>query len=751
MSIKKTIIDSFFGGWAESYLKGSTGTFNSSVAIDPDHSLSTSSGKSSGSLVPVVHEKFSSSLVDGNVKWMSTNPKNTNIYIYTDDPTSAAEFSTTSLFSDSGLVAYWKLEDLTDSKASYTLTNVNSVTFTSAKFTNGANLGTSNTDKYLSLNSDLGITGGAVSISLWVKITAALTTGTYVFFDTADSGTDIRNKIQYTYNSGNPIIVFSRQRENISFDNVNYSITLNTTDFYHLMYVYDGTTLKGYVNGLSVGTVASSGNGSFGVDIDYTYIGATRNDIPSVTNFANAIIDDVAVFNRVLTDTEVLTIFSSSGKLISYSKTFGSETLVSGVASGDGNGLAYYNNYLYIAKNTDIDRYGPLNGTAVYTANVWTGATLGTQTALTNTLYNFQSSYTFPNHSMTVHGDGSLYVCDYINGQGKIHRIKTTKTTVEGDTNNSSAYGVLSLPFGFFPTDIQSWGTDIVILATQTTDTVLNQGRAALFFWDGATTTFYKGPLYLPDPIATALEILNGQLYIFSGNSQGGVRVSKYIGGDSTQEVAFQEEGTPPPPGSTSVYGNRIYWGNHVTYPADILGVFSYGSKTEKLPQGLHCVAKATNTSTTTSAITALLQAEQSSGSRNKMIIAWRDSDGYGIDKYSTTATHNAVWRSEIIKVDSKFKIEKIRIPLGEAVTANMSLTVKVWLDDFSNSVTLTEINNTNYSGAKKVVYYGLELLEAIGQDNFCLEFTWAGTAQLPITIPIIIEYDMYEDENISS
>lgn len=467
--------------------------------------------------------------------------------------------------------------------------------------------------------------------------------------------------------------------------------------------------------------------------------------------FSNAIIDDVACFNRDLSSTEVLQLFADGGFFLSYSSALSSETLISSPSGGQANGMAYYNNYIYLSSNTNIDRYGPLNGTPAYTASVWTGATLGSQTALTNTTYGFQASYSFPNHPMVVHGDNSMYVCDYINGQGKIHRVKTTKTTFEGDTNNSSLYGALTLPFGFLPTDIQSWGTDLVILAVQTTDTVINQGRSALFFWDASATNFYKGPLYLPDSLATALEILNGQLYIWSGNAQGGVRLSKYIGGDSIQEVLFQEEGTPPPPGATSVYGNRLYWGNHITYPSDVLGVFSWGSKTEKLPAGLHCVARPTNTSQTMPAITALLPAQQSSGSRNKVLIAWRDSVGYGIDKYSTTGMYNSVWRSEIEKTGGKFTITSIRIPLGESVTAGMSIVPKILIDDISTTVTLPTISDTLYSGAKKVNYYSLELNGCTGQDNFMLELNWSGTVALPATVPILIEYEVWEDENISS
>jgi hypothetical protein len=162
-------------------------------------------------------------------------------------------------------------------------------------------------------------------------------------------------------------------------------------------------------------------------------------------------------------------------------------------------------------------------------------------------------------------------------------------------------------------------------------------------------------------------------------------------------------------------------------------------------------VARATNTSTTLPAITALLPAEQANGSRNRILIGWRDSVGYGLDKVSSTGTHNAVWRSDIASVGGKFQITSIRIPLGATVVANMVIIPKVYLDDFSTTVTLPTISTTLYDGARKVVYKKLDLLSCIGQDNLCLELNWGGTVALPVTVPIIIEYDVFENENIST
>ncbi len=45
--------------------------------------------------------------------------------------------------------------------------------------------------------------------------------------------------------------------------------------------------------------------------------------------------------------------------------------------SGSGNGLSYYNNYYYIATDTDVHRYGPLDGTPQLEENWWSGIRQG--------------------------------------------------------------------------------------------------------------------------------------------------------------------------------------------------------------------------------------------------------------------------------------------------------------------------------------------------------------------------------------
>lgn len=324
----------------------------------------------------------------------------------------------------------------------------------------------------------------------------------------------------------------------------------------------------------------------------------------------------------------LLYVYLDGGNFISFSSALGSQTTIGTPTSGAGNGMAYYNNYIYLATPTNVARYGPLNNSPSLTNTVWTGATLGSQPALIDSDYPTLRGVELPNHAMHVHTDNTLYFCDYNTtanpGKGVIHRIRTSKTTDEGDTNNNSDNDILALPFGFRPIDIESFNTDLAILAIQTTDTTTNQGNAALFLWDTTSISFYA-QIALPDPIATALLNVNGVLHIFSGNSSNGVRVSRYTGGYGVNTVVYQEEGTPPFPGAVDAYGDRISWGGWTTVPESAGVVWAFGSKDPRLPQGLSCIARS-SAGTGTPNATAIKYALQASNIQPQLIIGWRNA-----------------------------------------------------------------------------------------------------------------------------
>lgn len=273
MALKTVTIDSYLGGWSEAQYSGSKGTFNSSVAIDPDHSLGLSDIRTSGMLVPVVYEKFSSSVVAGNVKWLITNPKNTLIYGYSDNPTGAAlELnSVAALLTSPNIKAYYRMTSgsiTTDSSGqSKTLTNNGTVTTTTGKFGDAITLGTNNSTKSLSIADKLSYAGGSFSISMWAKMETELASDgeIYILASVNDSTSDTLLQLIYQKYANTNTVSFRRVISGTSIQQASITSTLGTSSFHLIVGTYDAGTLRVYVDNVLGTTATSSGSGSTAV------------------------------------------------------------------------------------------------------------------------------------------------------------------------------------------------------------------------------------------------------------------------------------------------------------------------------------------------------------------------------------------------------------------------------------------------------------------------------------------------------
>ena len=446
-------------------------------------------------------------------------------------------------------------------------------------------------------------------------------------------------------------------------------------------------------------------------------------------------------------------VYASDGKLHSFDSNIAmratdeaSTALPISVTGGNGSGAVYYNNFIYLAEATDISQYGGMDQGAsiAKTENVWTGAKFG-KSALTDTTYPSINGVEMPNHVMHAHGNNAVYIADVVDGQGVLHKLQTSKTTIEGDTNNGSEFNALDLPFGFYPTCIASWGTDIVVGAIQTLDSSVNQGEARLFFWDTFNSSFYN-EVPLSDPLVTAMLNVGGHLYIWSGAAQGGCRLSRYLGGDFLQEELLIEDAFPPFAGAVDALGGRVSWGATTTYPEASVSVFSYGSKTANLPKGLHNTDKSTSAGAN-GVMGAIKYVQQATSEQPKVIMGWGDDSAKGLDKASSSATFSNVWRSKVFNINKRFRVNRIKIPFGADLANNMTITPKVYVDnDVSTGSALTVINTTNYSAGDKKVIYKSPDIEANGETNFFLELNFAGTVTLPVLLPIEIDIELLDE-----
>jgi hypothetical protein len=460
----------------------------------------------------------------------------------------------------------------------------------------------------------------------------------------------------------------------------------------------------------------------------------------TMTKISGTEVDSAPVWMET-TDKDTNTyVYTKGGKVhvVASNMTMGT-ALNSGNAltTATGNGLAYYNNYLYGASNTDIWRYGPLNGSPTLAQTFWTGLSL---TALANTTYPSIKGITIPNHPMFVHPANSrLYFGDVDSSNvGILSMIKTKKVTAEGDTNDTvvpSSYKVLDMYYGWWPTCICNFGTELAIGLIDGTSTTIKQRNAQVAFWSTvASDTSYNRIADIPDPLITAMKYINGQLYVFSGSAAGGMRISRYLGGNSFEEVFYADDQVPPLQGAVDYTINRIVFGASTSSPAVSASVMALGSKSRALQMGLHNILKTTSAGTTPW-VTAVKYVEQ--GAAKQPLVGWMDGSGYGLDKLGTTYG-TSTWRSQVFSLGRNGTVTDVRIPLAQALASNQTITVKIYSDDASTSTQIGVINNTNYTGRDVVLY-----VPAHFKNNFFIELTWSGTALAVVGMPInlTVEY----------
>lgn len=497
-----------------------------------------------------------------------------------------------------------------------------------------------------------------------------------------------------------------------------------------------------------------------GIDPDITMISGVSTSAYKMSNcvmpvgytkFSSTEIDSYPIWigaPSVPGGTEYVYMVLANGKLVRYSSTLGSASSIGTVAGSNAAGAAIYNDYIYItgtgASKNDVSRYGPLSAGPALTDGVWTGATLGTQTALTNNTYPTINGAPIPQHWMHAHpGDGQLYFLDFKNNQGMVHVINTTSAGV----NNNSAYNVLDLPFGYYPVAITNFGTNIAITAFRTSGTTLRQGNAALFLWDTISETFYQ-EVSLPDVFATALLNVNGRLYVFTGSATA-CRVSVFEGGNTVTQVMFFDDGISVLPGAVTSYGDRIYFGARTAYAGDNFygTVLSLGSKQNEVQQSFHCPVKISAAANSSLVCTAIQMVQQASGEVPRIVAGWGNGSAYGADKFGYDFTGNsAFFRTDIFEIGKRFKVKSIKFNATYTLAAGVREPIVYVLTD--NETASTALNGK--FGGSAIVYKRPEV-QIIGNKNICIEFQFLGNAPYGIQLPIEIELEVFDDQPLVS
>lgn len=199
----------------------------------------------------------------------------------------------TSLFNDASLVSYYTMEDANDDKASNNLTNNNTVTFTTGKFNNAGSFNGSNQSLSLTNGSTFFTGSSAKAFSCWINPSSQPGTGVRKTF-LSWGNTTHRLLLAYKDTGGTKYISISDGATNQDVS----AQTLSNGTWYNIVASLSGSTLTIWLNGVSIGTPTVnivSGSQGFG-------IGDIR---PETGENFPGLIDDVAIFSRALTQTDV--------------------------------------------------------------------------------------------------------------------------------------------------------------------------------------------------------------------------------------------------------------------------------------------------------------------------------------------------------------------------------------------------------------------------------------------------------------
>ena len=215
------------------------------------------------------------------------------------------------------IVAYYKLDESSgnaaDSVASFDLTNNGTAGFTSGLIDNCTDYGTANSSKYFRLSNNLGITGGPITISTWIKMRTEISTGVQNVVLQGDAGTDVNYFISYEYNGGTRRLAFNRQRQAVNNNYTYGTATLGTSAWNHVVLTYDGTDLAGWLNGTQIASdLSTSGDGAAAAVSDIM-LGTDQGQ--SGTNYLSAYQDETGIWSRAISDAEIGELYNSGAGL----------------------------------------------------------------------------------------------------------------------------------------------------------------------------------------------------------------------------------------------------------------------------------------------------------------------------------------------------------------------------------------------------------------------------------------------------
>jgi hypothetical protein len=212
----------------------------------------------------------------------------------------------------SGLIAHWKLDEGAGSVASdssgsgYTGTLQNSPVWTQGQINSALTL--NGTNQYINL-PNINVTGSAMTITGWIRSSAFPGTVDQRFIS---KSTDIAEQSHYWMlgqtNTGSNRLRFRLKTASTTTTLIASSGNLVTNVWYHAAATYDGSMMRLYLNGVEVGSASKGGSLATSSSVPVN-IGRS----PDGSSYMSGNIDDVRIYNRGLTASEIVQVMNDTG------------------------------------------------------------------------------------------------------------------------------------------------------------------------------------------------------------------------------------------------------------------------------------------------------------------------------------------------------------------------------------------------------------------------------------------------------
>jgi hypothetical protein len=210
---------------------------------------------------------------------------------------------------NTGLAGWWKFDDgssgTTPTTAADSSGNGNTgTTQHSPVWTSSGKIGNAltfnGTSNYVSVPSATSLNLSQFTIASWVTLASSTGANNYVM--EKDKGSADYN-YEFYYDSSNQLYCDF----NTGSRSVSYNWTPSTNTWYHLARTYDGAYLRIYINGAQVATASASGT----LDTSSNALIIGKNDLYGTSTW-NGSMDDVRLYNRALSASDVLTLYNTT-------------------------------------------------------------------------------------------------------------------------------------------------------------------------------------------------------------------------------------------------------------------------------------------------------------------------------------------------------------------------------------------------------------------------------------------------------